>query len=126
MREVPLVMPKMSMTMTEGTFLVWRREPGDAIKVGDVVCEVASDKVDIEVESPVEGTLSRLVAAPDQVLGVGEPLAFISSDADDMLEGLFDAGPADAPAEQPEPQPAVAATAVAVASPPSRRGPRPA
>ena len=126
MREVPLVMPKMSMTMTEGTFLVWRREPGDAIKVGDVVCEVASDKVDMEVESPVEGTLSRLVAAPDQVLGVGEPLAFISSDADDMLEGLFDAGPADAPAEQPEPQPAIAATAVAVASPPSRRGPRPA
>ncbi len=128
MREVPLVMPKMSMTMTEGTFLVWRREPGESIRVGDVVCEVASDKVDMEVESPVEGTLSRLVAEPDQVLAVGEPLAFISSDADDMLEGLFDDGPTDAPDEQPEPQPAAAAapTAVAVASPPSRRGPRPA
>ena len=126
MREVPLVMPKMSMTMTEGTFLVWRREPGDAIKAGDVICEVASDKVDMEVESPVEGTLSRLVAEPDQVLAVGEPLAFISSDADDMLEGLFDDGPAAAAADHPEPQPAAAAAAVAVASPPSRRGPRPA
>ena len=126
MREVPLVMPKMSMTMTEGTFLVWRREPGDAIKAGDVICEVASDKVDMEVESPVEGTLSRLVAEPDQVLAVGEPLAFISSDADDMLEGLFDDSPAAAAADHPEPQPAAAAAAVAVASPPSRRGPRPA
>lgn len=122
MREVPLVMPKMSMTMTEGTFLVWRREPGEAIKVGDVLCEVASDKVDMEVESPVEGTLSKLIAIPDQVLAVGEPLAYITSDADDMLEGLFDDGPA-APAEQPAARPA---TAVAVASPPSRRGPRPA
>jgi pyruvate dehydrogenase E2 component (dihydrolipoamide acetyltransferase) len=124
MREVPLVMPKMSMTMTEGTFLVWRREPGEAIKAGDVVCEVASDKVDMEVESPIEGTLSKLIAVPDQVLGVGEPLAYILSDADDMLEGLFDDGPAAAPAEQPAAAQPVAA--IALASPPSRRGPRPA
>ena len=79
MREVPLVMPKMSMTMTEGTFLVWHRKQGDAIQAGDLVCEVASDKVDMEVESPIEGTLARLVAEPDQVLAVGEPLAFIMS-----------------------------------------------
>ncbi|CDO05657.1 branched-chain alpha-keto acid dehydrogenase subunit E2 [Mycolicibacterium cosmeticum] len=125
MREIPLVMPKMSMTMTEGTFLVWRREPGEAVKAGDVVCEVASDKVDMEVESPVEGTLSRLLAQPDQVLGVGEPLAYITSDADDLLDGLFDSGSA------PEPEPALvtahaAAQAVPAATPPSRRGPRPA
>jgi pyruvate dehydrogenase E2 component (dihydrolipoamide acetyltransferase) len=125
MREVPLVMPKSSMTMTEGTFLVWHRAPGDAIKAGDVLCEIASDKVDMEVESPVEGTLLRLVAEPDQVLQVGEPLAFISTDSDDMFEGLFDDGPQAPTAEQPDPQP-VAAAAHAVASPPSRRGPRPA
>ena len=125
MREVPLVMPKSSMTMTEGTFLVWHRAPGDVIKAGDVVCEIASDKVDMEVESPVEGTLVRLVAEPDQVMQVGEPLAYISSDSDDMLEGLFDDGPQAPAAERPEPQP-VSAAAHAVASPPSRRGPRPA
>ena len=111
MREVPLVMPKMSMTMTEGTFLVWRRGEGDTVAAGDVVCEVASDKVDMEVESPVEGTLSRLVANPDQVIAVGDPLAFIATEAEDMLEGLFD----DARAAAQE-----------VATPPSRRGPRPA
>jgi pyruvate dehydrogenase E2 component (dihydrolipoamide acetyltransferase) len=114
-------MPKMSMTMTEGTFLVWRREPGEAVKAGDVVCEVASDKVDMEVESPVEGTLSRLLAQPDQVLGVGEPLAYITSDADDLLDGLFDTGRE--PAAQAQP---VAVRAAPVATPPSRRGPRPA
>lgn len=126
MREVPLVMPKMSMTMTEGTFLIWHKEPGDEIKAGDVLCEVASDKVDMEVESPVEGTLSRVIAVPDQVLGVGEPLAYISSDADDMLEGLFGDQPGGAPADAPAPQPVSRDSAVSAASPPSRRGPRPA
>lgn len=129
MREVPLVMPKMSMTMTEGTFLVWRREPGEAVKVGDVLCEVASDKVDMEVESPVEGTLSRLIAQPDQVLGVGEPLAYITSDADDLLDGLFDGvdnGLDNGPAPEPQPELVSARTAAPAATPPSRRGPRPA
>ncbi|MGU3432631.1 2-oxo acid dehydrogenase subunit E2 [Actinomycetes bacterium M1A6_2h] len=126
MRDVPLVMPKMSMTMTEGTFIVWHKKEGDAIKNGDVVCEVASDKVDMEVESPVDGTLGRLVAAPDDVIEVGAPLAFITTDADDMLDGLFD-GPDSAPppaAVEPEPQ-LVAATGQ-VGTPPSRRGPQPA
>jgi pyruvate dehydrogenase E2 component (dihydrolipoamide acetyltransferase) len=104
---------------------VWRREPGEAVKAGDVVCEVASDKVDMEVESPVEGTLSRLLAQPDQVLGVGEPLAYITSDADDLLDGLFDAGPE--PAAEPDAQAQHAAARPApMATPPSRRGPRPA
>jgi pyruvate dehydrogenase E2 component (dihydrolipoamide acetyltransferase) len=49
MREVPLVMPKMSMTMTEGTFLVWHRKEGDAIQAGDLVCEVASAGAQLDI-----------------------------------------------------------------------------
>lgn len=126
MREIPLVMPKMSMTMTEGTFLVWHRQPGDTVKAGDLVCEVASDKVDMEVESPIEGTLSRLVAEPDQVLPVGAPLAYISTEADDMLEGLFDDTEPSPAAEQQEPAAEPQPAGPAAASPPSRGGPRPA
>ena len=129
MREVPLVMPKMSMTMTEGTFLVWHMAEGDTIKVGDIVCEVASDKVDMEVESPVEGTLSKLVANAEDVIAVGAPLAFITSDADDMLEGLFgdseDSG-SETGAASDAAVPASVAAAAKTATPPSRRGPRPA
>ncbi|MFI6368562.1 2-oxo acid dehydrogenase subunit E2 [Nocardia sp. NPDC050630] len=127
MREVPLVMPKMSMTMTEGTFIVWHKAAGDVVTSGDVVCEVASDKVDMEVESPLDGTLARLVAEPDQVIAVGEPLAFIATDADDMLEGLFDGGAApDAADAGPAANAAQANDAPTGATPPSRRGPRPA
>jgi pyruvate dehydrogenase E2 component (dihydrolipoamide acetyltransferase) len=90
MHEVPLVMPKMSMTMQEGTLVVWHKSVDDPVRVGDVVCEVATDKVDMEVESTAEGTLTRLVAEPDQVVPVGEPIAYIASTTDDLLEGLLD------------------------------------
>ncbi|ULR47924.1 dihydrolipoamide acetyltransferase family protein [Streptomyces deccanensis] len=113
MAEIPLVMPKMSMTMEEGTFLTWHKAEGDEIRAGDVVCEVATDKVDMEVESPVDGILLRLVAQPDDVIAVGEPIAYLSSDADDLLGDLLD-GPAEAEA----PPPAAAALATTPAAPP--------
>lgn len=122
MREVPLVMPKMSMTMTEGTFLTWLKKEGDVIRNGDIVCEVASDKVDIEVESPIDGTLGRLVAKSEDVIQVGAPLAFISTESDDLLDGIFDSAPTPAApvaAADPAPTPPRA-------TPPSRRGPQPA
>ena len=114
MAEIPLVMPKMSMTMEEGTFLTWHKAEGDEIRAGDVVCEVATDKVDMEVESPVDGILLRLVAQPDDVIAVGEPIAYLSSEADDLLGDLLD-GPAEA--EAPPPAPAALATTPAAPPP---------
>ncbi|WP_265579762.1 dihydrolipoamide acetyltransferase family protein [Streptomyces spongiae] len=104
-------MPKMSMTMAEGTFLTWHKAEGDEVRAGDVVCEVMTDKVDMEVESPVDGVLVRLVAQPDDVVAVGEPIAFLSSTADDLLGDLFD-GPAESDAALPAPAapPALATT----------------
>lgn len=114
MREIPLVMPKMSMTMEEGTLVVWHKAINDEIRVGDVVCEVATDKVDMEVESPTEGTLTRLVADPDQVVAVGDPIAYISSAADDLLEGLLDEPDTATDAgEEPSSTPAPSPVAVA-------------
>lgn len=89
MAELPIIMPKMSMTMEEGTVVVWHKAPGDAIAKGEVVAEVLTDKVDMEVESPHEGVLSRIVADVDDVVPVGEPIGFIESDQDDLLGDLF-------------------------------------
>jgi pyruvate dehydrogenase E2 component (dihydrolipoamide acetyltransferase) len=113
MVEVPLVMPKMSMTMTEGTFLVWHKAEGDQVRQGDIVCEVATDKVDMEVEATATGTLTRLLAAPDEVVPVGEPIAYIASDTDDLLGGLFDAP--DLLAAVPQPPPPITVPAVPAA-----------
>jgi pyruvate dehydrogenase E2 component (dihydrolipoamide acetyltransferase) len=111
--EVPLVMPKMSMTMTEGIFVARHKQPGDAVRNGDVVAEVTTDKVDMEAGSPVDGVLARLVARSEDVNPVGEPIAWIASDSDDLLGDLL----------APPPPPGRAAGSPAVAGP---DGPQPA
>ena len=132
--EVPLPMPKMSMTMETGEMISWSISPGDAVKAGDVVAEVQTDKVDMEVESPVDGIVARIVAQPGDVVDVGAPIAFILSEADDMLAGLFDPPP-DVASEPATPGSDVAPTgqdrtgaarAPKAATPVSRKGPLPA
>ncbi|GAA3837107.1 dihydrolipoamide acetyltransferase family protein [Amycolatopsis tucumanensis] len=123
MKETPLVMPKMSMTMTEGTLVTWHKAEGDEVRAGEVVCEVATDKVDMEVEAPADGTLARIVAQPDDVVAVGEPIAYLATAAEDLLAGLFD-GPA--PEPEPEPVPAAPMRVAAESKPaPAAREPQP-
>ena len=103
MPELALTMPKMSMTMEEGTMVAWLKQPGEAVRAGEPVCEVATDKVDMEVESPFDGVLARIVADVGEVLPVGETIAFVTTEADDLLGGLFDEPSptvAEAPAEE--------------------------
>ncbi|MEY4323516.1 MAG: dihydrolipoyllysine-residue succinyltransferase [Actinomycetota bacterium] len=91
MPQVAIVMPKMSMTMTEGELLTWHCKPGDVIKAGDVVCEVATDKIDMEVEATATGTVVSLHGNPGDVIEVGVPLVMVEAESDDLLAGIFDA-----------------------------------
>ena len=103
MPQVAIVMPKMSMTMTEGELLTWHVQVGQEIKAGDVVCEVATDKIDMEVEATASGKVISLHGNPGDVMDVGAPLVMVESEEDDLLAGIFDA-PAAAPAvETPAP-----------------------
>ena len=111
MKETPLVMPKLSMTMTEGVLVAWRKAEGDQVRAGEVICEVMTDNVDMEVEGNVDGTLTRIVAQPEDEVAVGEPIAYIATEADDLLGGLFDApdgGTEAAPVPEPEAVPVAA------------------
>ncbi|MBH0023431.1 dihydrolipoamide acetyltransferase family protein [Salinibacterium sp. SWN248] len=101
MSELPLTMPKMSMTMEEGTMVAWLKQEGDSVRSGEPICEVATDKVDMEVESPFDGVLARIIGQPDEVFAVGDTIAFITTEADDLLGGLFDEPAIDAPAAAP-------------------------
>lgn len=141
--ELPLPMPKMSMTMESGELLTWTVGEGDTVAAGDVVAEVQTDKVDMEVESPFAGTVARLVARPGETVAVGAPIAFLLSESDDLMAGLFDdpapSGPhgaaaepavpgSDVPADLPaEPVGAAASNGRGLldATPVSRRGPIP-
>ncbi len=106
MHEIPLVMPKMSMTMTEGELVAWHIQEGDTVEAGQVVCDVGTDKVDMEVEAPAAGRVSRLLAKPGDVVQVGEPLAHITAESEGLLAGLLTTTPdatAGAGAQEPPP-----------------------
>ena len=115
MPQVAIVMPKMSMTMTEGELLVWHVNVGDQINAGDVVCEVATDKIDMEVEATASGTVVSLHGNPGDVMEVGTPLIMVESESDDLLAGIFDAPAAPAVSEVAANEPDVVVDVVAEA-----------
>ncbi|WP_293697527.1 dihydrolipoamide acetyltransferase family protein [uncultured Agrococcus sp.] len=104
MKRLELTMPKMSMTMEEGTMVVWLKQPGDEVRSGEPVAEVTTDKVDMEVESPYDGKLAEHLAQPDDVVAVGAPIGIIESESDDLLGGLFDGEPEPEAAATQEPE----------------------
>ena len=79
MPEVPIRMPKMSMTMEEGEFNNWLISVGDTITKGQPVAVVMTDKVEMEVESEVEGTVTRLTAQEGDTIAVGGELGYVES-----------------------------------------------
>ena len=89
MPEIPLVMPKLSMTMEEGEIVAWLKEEGDAVRAGEPVCEVGTDKTSMEVEATADGTLVRIVAKPEDVVAVGQPIAYLETESEGLLDDLL-------------------------------------
>lgn len=78
---IDLVMPKMGESIMEATILKWHKKPGDKIKLDETLLEIATDKVDSEVPSTAEGTISELLFKENDVVAVGKIIAKISTDA---------------------------------------------
>src|SRR5215211_5424710 len=70
-------MPKLSDTMTVGTLLKWLKKEGDAVKSGDMLAEVETDKATMELESFFDGTLLKIFAPDGSQVALGEPLCAI-------------------------------------------------
>jgi len=116
MARIPLTMPKMSMTMDEGTLTEWQVAEGDRIAKGDVVAVVMTDKVDMEVESPAAGLVEKLLHGEGDVVPVGGHIALIASEEEDLLGDLFDGGGGEGSGAATEEPPAPADGADAAAS----------
>jgi 2-oxoglutarate dehydrogenase E2 component (dihydrolipoamide succinyltransferase) len=74
-------MPKMGISVSEGTILEWRKQPGDWVEADETLADVTTDKVDVEIPSPASGRLARIVVDAGDTVGVGEPIAEIDSGA---------------------------------------------
>ncbi|MEO1640120.1 MAG: 2-oxoglutarate dehydrogenase complex dihydrolipoyllysine-residue succinyltransferase [Pseudomonadota bacterium] len=101
--------PTLGESVTEATVATWFKQPGDAVAVDEMLCELETDKVTVEVPSPVAGTLSEIVAAEGETVGVDALLAQIAEgDAAPAPAKSEEAPKAEEPASQEE-KPAAAA-----------------
>src|SRR6195256_6004311 len=118
---IQVLMPALSPTMEKGNLSKWLKKEGEAIKSGDVIAEIETDKATMEVEATDEGTLGKiLIPEGTNDVAVNTPIATILADG----ESAADLGKASAPAKQEkaaEPAPAEA-KAEAPETPASKSG----
>jgi len=80
MAQYELLLPKMGESVAEATIIKWTKQPGDMIQLDDTILEIATDKVDSEVPSPVAGKLVKQLFAADDVVQVGAVIAIIETE----------------------------------------------
>lgn len=78
MTETAFNMPKMGESITQGTILNWLVQEGEAFQEGDILVEIATDKVDNEVPAPGSGVMISHKASVNDVIEVGQPIALLS------------------------------------------------
>ncbi len=110
-----LTMPEVGETVTEGTVERWLKKPGDHVDKYEPIVEINTDKVDVELPSPVTGTVKELLVEEGAVVDVGAPLAIIEE-----VEGEV---PAEISVEVPQEAAAAAAKEAAPAPPAGERAP---
>lgn len=82
MSEVQFRMPRMGESITEAAIITWFKNVGDAVEIDEPLLEVATDKVDSEVASPVSGVVSQLLFKANDVVKIGDVIATISVPSD--------------------------------------------
>jgi 2-oxoglutarate dehydrogenase E2 component (dihydrolipoamide succinyltransferase) len=82
MATIDLVMPKMGESIMEATILKWHKQPGDPVKMDETILEIATDKVDTEVPSTAEGTISEILFNTNDVVPIGTVIARIKTDVE--------------------------------------------
>lgn len=83
MAKFEIIMPKMGESIIEATITKWMKQPGDSVQEDDSLAEIATDKVDSEIPSPVEGKLLKLLFNEGDVVPVGKVIAIIEMEGDD-------------------------------------------
>jgi pyruvate dehydrogenase E2 component (dihydrolipoamide acetyltransferase) len=122
---IQILMPALSPTMTEGKLARWLKNEGDAIRSGDVLAEIETDKATMEVEAVDEGTLGRiLVAGGTEGVKVNTPIALLLAEGED--KSALASAPKAAPSAAPAPAaatPAAKPTAAPAVSAPATTTP---
>jgi pyruvate dehydrogenase E1 component beta subunit len=120
---IPVLMPALSPTMTEGKLAKWHVKVGDAVKAGQVICEIETDKATMEVEAVDEGTVAQiLIEEGVEGVKVNTPILVLAAEGESVADAAK-AAPAAPPAaeapkaEAPKAEAPPAAKAAAPAAP---------
>jgi 2-oxoglutarate dehydrogenase E2 component (dihydrolipoamide succinyltransferase) len=108
MAQFELILPKMGESVAEATVTNWLKNVGDTIEAEESVVEVATDKVESEVPSPVSGTLVKIISEVNDVAEVGAAIAIIETEGEGAAEAP--SAPVAEAAPSQTPTPAAAAT----------------
>ena len=104
-----LTMPEVGETVTEGTIERWLKQPGDEVKKYEPIVEVNTDKVEVELPSPVTGTVKELLVQEGEVVAIGAALAVIDEVAGETPAEIAPPAPPEERAAGPKPPAAPAA-----------------
>jgi len=86
MAKTELIMPQMGEGVIEATILKWLKKPGDKVSYDETIVEIATDKVDSEIPSPVDGVISEILFKENDVVAVGKVLAIIKTKGEEKEE----------------------------------------
>src|SRR5262245_1964736 len=115
---IEILMPALSPTMTEGNLAKWLKQEGDAVKPGDVLAEIETDKATMEGEAVDEGTVGKIVVpGGSQGVKVNQVIALLLGEGEDASALTKASAPATKPAPALAPPAAVPPTAPAAPRP---------
>ena len=121
---VNILMPALSPTMTDGTLARWLVSEGDAVRSGDVIAEIETDKATMEVEALDDGVMAKLVVAEGtQNVAVNALIAVLAEEGEDASEAAKEAE--NAPITAPTPAPTAASTPAPTPAPTAASTPAP-
>lgn len=115
MANFEIIMPKLGESIEEATITNWFVKEGDKVEEDDVLLEIATDKVDSEIPSPVDGIVKKVLFKKDEIVPVGTVIALISLD-DDEGEDEADSDAAEAEVQVESESPTAAITPSVVSS----------
>ncbi len=117
MAKFEVKLPKMGESVAEATITSWLKEVGETIELDEAIVEIATDKVDSEVPSEVEGTLVEILFDKDAVVEVGQTIAIIETEGGEAVEAAPAPKVEEAPAQVAEVEKTVTAAVEAVSQP---------
>lgn len=86
MAKIDLIMPKMGESITEATILKWLKNVGDSVDLDESILEIATDKVDSDIPSPVSGIISEILFKENDVVQIGKVIARIATASGEQVK----------------------------------------